>query len=183
MGDTARHELPADLPVPLPLAPATELYAKQFYDKLVELSTLEVLDNLTESSGTEVRVFRGKVSEVFEALGLSQVYYSRIRKIFIKYDCVTYVQRGTRSYDSVLVLHRPPPENLPEEDLTSRPGDATLTALNERVEALERSVKILESKLGGLNIVEALRNFEGRLRSLENGDSNGRSSGKTEKQT
>lgn len=155
---------------------ATEVYAKQFYEMLEKRATLELIDN---EEGTETLVFRGKLMEVFTSLGISSMYYTRIRKIFIKYDCVTYLQRGSRAYDSVLILNHPPPENLTAEDLTHVPGPDTLTALAERVASLENTAKGLENwreGTGGINIVELARNFEGRIAALEvklTGDVNG----------
>lgn len=145
----------------------TAQYARDFYDALVKRGALELLP---DSGNKEVVVFRGKLLPVFQGLGISNIYYSKIRRIFIKYDCVTYLQRGTRSYDSVLVLNHPPPQELSPEDLTERPGDATLQAVAERVGELEHSVETLENwreSLGGIDILKALREFELRLAKVE----------------
>lgn len=155
-----------ETPEVIPPAGATLVYAHKFYDALVELATPELIPG--EGIDSEVLVFRGKLMDVFQSLGLSATYYSRIRRIFIKYDCVTYLQRGTRSYDSVLVLHRPPPtaENISAADLTDDPSGGTMSAMAERLDELEREVSILtqwRESLGGLNILEALRDIEKRL--------------------
>lgn len=150
---------------------ATLVYAHKFYDALVELAQsepVEVNADGSASNSDSVLVFRGKLMDVFQSLGLSATYYTRIRRIFIKYDCVSYLQRGTRSYDSVLVLnHAPPsPQEIAPEDLTDDPSRDTIGAMADRLEELEREVSILtqwRESLGGLNILEALRDIEKRL--------------------
>jgi len=145
---------------------ATAVFAKQFYELLLERAKEELVGD------TSALVFRGKLTEIYDTMGISGVYYTRIRKIFRKYDCVTYVERGTKAYDSVVVLNHPPPapEILTEDDLTDREGDATLKAVAERLDEAEAVTEKLENwynGLGGLNIVEAFRNFERRLTKLE----------------
>lgn len=155
-----------ELPESIPPAGATLVYAHKFYDALVELAQSELIPG--EGIDSEVLVFRGKLMDVFQSLGLSATYYSRIRRIFIKYDCVTYLQRGTKSYDSVLVLNHAPPtaQEISPADLTDDPSGATMAAMADRLEDLEREVSILtqwRESLGGLNILEALRDIEKRL--------------------
>jgi hypothetical protein len=145
---------------------ATAIYVHQFYQELEKRAKLETVQNV------EVLIFRGKLSDVFESLSISNKYYSRIRKILLKYDCVQYLERGTRSYDSTLLLnHAPPPiEKFSEEDLTDRTGPDTVTEMARRLAELEQEVAVLgglRDKLGGIDITEALRNLESRVRSLE----------------
>lgn len=147
---------------------ATEVYAHQFYNLLEANANLEPV---TESE--QALVWRGKIMELFNSMGVASNYYTRIRAVFIKYDCVTYVQRGSRAYDSVLILNHPPPESFSAEDLTHVPGTDTLPGVAERVADLENSVKGLENwreGIGGINIGEALRNFEVRIKRLETGE-------------
>lgn len=160
---------------------ATAVYARQFYELLKERATLEEILPSETDEAVSALIFRGKLMEVFAELKVAQTYYTRIRAIFLKYDCVTYIQRGTKSYDSVLALHHPPPEELPKQDLTYRPGDATLSAVAERVSDLERSAAKIESwldQLGGINLVEVFRNFEGRIADLEKLPQTGGTNGK-----
>lgn len=152
----------------------TAKYARDFYDALVKRARTEILEGDPIApliAGNEVLVFRGKLSPIFQSLGISNIYYSKIRRIFIKYDCVLYLQRGTRSYDSVLILNRPPPDNLAAEDLTERPGDATLSAVAERVAELEHEVEVLRKwreSLGGLDILKAFRELNLAVLKREN---------------
>lgn len=158
----------------IPLAAIT--HARQFYAILEERATEEPLPldpNVvynTEDPVPTVLVFRGQLSDVFREMKVSQSFYTKIRAILIEYDCVSYLQKGTRAYDSVLILNHEPPEEISPEVLT-RPSDpATLSVLADRLEDLEHSVKVLEKwrdSAGGINIGEALRNMELRLAKLE----------------
>lgn len=157
---------------------ATYEYAVKFYELLVSQAKLEPLPDVSYTSdsprsSSDVLVWRGKLQDAFKAVGASNVYYTRIRRIFLKYDCVTYLQRGTKSYDSVLVLNRPPPiEEISLEDLTAKPGDATLQALAERLGEAEHQLAILiawRESLGGLDILQLASNVEGRISALERG--------------
>lgn len=151
----------------------TETYARQFYDLLVEQSKLEKLP----PEDTEHRVWRGKLLEAFIELGASQIYYSRIRNIFLEYGCVTYVIRGTKAYPSVLILNWPPPEEISQDLLTGPSKGGTVQTLAEAVEEMTRRLRAVEdwreTTTGGLNIGEALRDLEKRLAKLEGNATNG----------
>lgn len=163
---------------------ATQEYALAFYNLLAGQAVNEPLllteDETDQLESDDVLVWRGKLMEAFESMKVSNVFYSRIRRIFLKYDCVTYLQRGTKSYDSVLVLNHPPPQILSAEDLTVRPGDATLQAVAERLSEAEHKIAVLEAwrdSLGGLNILELAIEVK-RLSDLSKDATTGGSNGK-----
>jgi hypothetical protein len=137
--------------------PAVPRYAKLLYDALYELS---------EPSETgEYRVFNGRVTEIFNRLGISLAYYTQIRRLLIKTGSIEMLKRGGGGLASEVALHHPPPseENLPTGLTTGRHLATLVEALGKRVEILEG---VRESQ-GGLNIAEALRNHESRLSKLE----------------
>lgn len=148
-------------------------FAMKFYDALVEQATIESWPS-PEQLDTDKLVFRGKVTEVWNSLGASQTYYGRVRRLLLENGCFTLVERGQRNTDTVLVLHRPLPDDvkLPDAPLTSR---ATFATLSRRIEALEA----IQENLGGLDIGQALRGMEIRIAHLESkreiGESNGKS--------
>lgn len=166
------------------VTPAVVKYADQFYQGLLDRSRTVTVDEkivtkamdrdlakLGINTGDTITIFEGKLSDLYNDLKLSGTYYSRIRKLLIRYDCITYLVRGTKTYDSILVLNKPLPplENILPEDLTPAPGDATLQAVEERVSGLEHQLAALgawRETLGGLSI-EILRNIEHRLSQLE----------------
>jgi hypothetical protein len=105
--------------------------------------------------------------ELFNSMGVSDNFYSRIRRILLEYECITYLERGTKSYDTVLVLHHEPPENISPILLTSGRDGATLGDIPD----LERRLRVLEdwriAITGGTDIIKVMQNFEGRIATLE----------------
>lgn len=153
-------------------------YAHKFYEKLAERATTETVEDIFGNPQKDVVVFRGKLTDVFSELKIAQPYYVKIRRILMDYNCVTYLQRGTKAYDSVLILNHPPPEEIAPEVLTSAAKSATLGEMARRLRALE---DWRETTAGGLNIGEALRNMEVRISKVEETLLTERVNGKSEK--
>lgn len=144
---------------------ATISYAGQVYEELVRRAALE------ETEGAEVLVYRGKITEVFNYFGLSQNYYTSIKRIFDICECITYLQKGTNAYPSVVVLNRPPPASVEELPLKLRerilPEDLTAEGEFARLRAQVETLTAWRETLGGINLGEAVRNIERRLSRLE----------------
>jgi len=154
-------------------------HAHTFYSALTDQAKLEPVADNTPGSPEPVKellVFRGKLQDVWAAAGISQAYYSNIRKLLRENGCITVVQQGTRNVPTIMVLNHPPPEGakIPEEPLTARP---TFAILDRRVEALE---SWRDTFAGGINIAEALRNMELRIASLEAANGRKGENGKAE---
>lgn len=130
---------------------------------LVVYETLEKASSIEVIEGQEISIYRGKVSKLFSTLGIGMSYYTEIFDQLDRQGCVTFLQRGGRSVDTVIVLHYPPsPEGWQErprrtEDLTTPEKYANLV---ERVE-------LHHKLLGGIDIAEALIAIDMRLKSLE----------------
>lgn len=163
----------------VPTGKAAEYYAHQFYDALVAAAVTETIVPPEESGigdgrfgleqlPVEALVYRGKITELWRELGISHPYYTKIRKIFMHHNCVTYLQRGTRAYDTVLILNHPPPPvgsvDFTIGDLTDDADSASLKEVAQTVRALQQW---RETTAGGLNIGEALREQEKRLAGLQ----------------
>lgn len=162
----------------VPTGKAAEVYAHQFYDALLERAKTEtIIPAWAEDEGdgrfgleelpTEAVVYRGKITELFRELGLSQIYYTKSMKIFRTHNCITYLQRGTKAYDTVIILNHPPPpvgsEDFTKQSLTDEEGSASLEEVARRVAALE---DWRETTAGGLNIGDALREHEKQLAAI-----------------
>lgn len=131
-------------------------YTDDFYKRLVEGSEIKKVSNVN------VRVWEGSLTELYRGMGIGQSYYSRIMNSLKSMGCVTMTQRGSRKTSSILVLHHEPDRaeweaHHARPDLTGRMEGATLS---DRVFNLEQ-------RIGGVNIVDALRNLENRLQALE----------------
>lgn len=105
-------------------------------------------------------IWSGKLIKTCAELGINVGSYSRVINALRKLGCVEQIEQGYRSKPSIYRIHFPPtPEvwrdNAPDrtEDLTSAPSSDTMAA----------AVRDLQSQIGGINIVEALRNIEGQI--------------------
>jgi hypothetical protein len=139
-------------------------YAREFYSLLERDAKSEKID------GAEFNVWRGKLTEVFKQLEAPNKYYTTVRAILTKTGVITIVEAGSRNRDSIVVLNRnlPPPATLApilrELDLTgTRPAATLWVEMERRVRALEA----WRETAGGINLAEALRDFEERLIRLE----------------
>ena len=98
------------------------------------------------------------MTHVYDTLGISRSYYTPIVTFLRENDCVTFIQRGSRSAESVIVLHREP-----TVDGMTMP---TLTGRGQAAKVEARLVQ-LEKSTGGINIAKALADHEKRLKRLE----------------
>lgn len=136
----------------------TNLTVLQYAIKLYQY-----LDELAEVNEYHERVFTGKVSEAYKAVGASSTYHSDIRKLLIDSGSITVIQRGTGKQASEWAL------NGLDENILAVPLTPLGTAATMRAE-VERRVRSLEAwreTTGGINIAEALRNIELRLSKVE----------------
>jgi len=137
-------------------------YTQEYYTKLEENARSEVIDDI------QVSVFRGQLTKLFRGMGISHSYYSKVMDALKELGCITVIQRGARGVDSVVVLNHPPDEMEflihRRQPLTSSPQAATLVARLEK----------LETMIGGLNVVDAVQNLDGRLKELEREAQDGR---------
>ncbi len=136
-------------------------HAKTLYNHLKEKARDE------EVQGGTLKVFRGSLTHEYDELGISRSYYTPIVTFMRENECVSFIQRGSRSAESIIVLHREP----------SADG-MTLPALTGRAHGakVEARIKALEKSTGGINIVKAIHDMDKRLKKLES-RKGGRASG------
>jgi hypothetical protein len=141
-------------------------YAYKLYMAMLMESTKEELPQpergelATEAETREVRVYRGRITETYKSLGISQSYYTRVRDVLTESGSIEYLQQGARGVETVIVLHHAPPEDFTFKRLTAPPTpDKLAVRLNE--------LEAWRDTLGNLNLQEALRNIEYRLSQLE----------------
>jgi hypothetical protein len=136
--------------------------------KAVIRHALAVYNVLNDSSKLEdigqeksARIFRGKITDVFRSTGIGQSYYTSVFNQLETQGCITILQRGARSVESVIVLHRPPTVEGYVAESKSALTDA------ERYANLRDDVEALKTLVGGIHIGEALKEVEQRLRIVE----------------
>lgn len=111
-------------------------------------------------------VFRGNFTEVCESVKASKGYYSQIRRILLDNGCMYQLERGTAHSPSVILLDdtkRPP---MTESD-NVKSGALRLTDVDQSVRLLGERVEVMESRLGGVNLTDALKNMETRFSRIE----------------
>lgn len=109
-------------------------------------------------------IFEGKVAALYDTLGISRTYYSRMMEVLQENGSIEYIQKGTRHYQSRIRMHaEPTPEEIEAyTDLTRVIPASRVSGRN-----LDSRVSQIERRLGSLDVVEALANMESRLRTLE----------------
>lgn len=131
-------------------------HMSRYYEELDSKAKDELQDE-----GIILRVFRGKVVNVFRSLEIPQSYYSKVRTSLINMGCITILQQGARGSNSILVLHHPPEKD--EFDLHRE--DALLTPRLDSA-ILSQELKDIKKLLGGVNVVEALYDLQTELNDL-----------------
>jgi len=109
-------------------------------------------------------VFVGKLTKVYNSLGISSSMYSRIKRILMGTKSIEILQRGTGAQPSIILLHgAPDPEIFSRKDLTAPRTFATLLGtLENRVETLEGWRESMP-----FSISEVLLDYEIRIVQLE----------------
>lgn len=141
------------------------------FERAVQL--YEILDRQAKDEKTDdnkkVRVFRGSLTDLYYQLGFGPGHYSPTWKILYDLGCVTMLQRGAKSVQSVMILHHAPDHaeylqtrDQGKQDLTRRQDYATLSA----------DIQAIKRQIGGIDIRNVLLNLEQRIASLEGKDSN-----------
>lgn len=133
--------------------PAIPKYTLRFYDALRSHANVETIN------GHEIPIYRGPISKLWNEIGASNSYYSRVMNNLVNLECISVLVRGSANVESVVaLLHRPHADEIPhKKPLTTRRPDATMVT---DLEAVKRNI-------GGINIVEAFKNLEDRVSKLE----------------
>lgn len=123
-------------------------HAIAVYDRMEEVSV--------ERNG--MRIFTGSLAEVIKELGISMTYYSRIFRLLYDHGYCALGDRGGRAKPSTVLLLRRPER----DELLALTTDGTddMVSLVTRLEALESSI-------GGIHVVGALKELERRIQRLE----------------
>jgi hypothetical protein len=128
------------------------------------VSHCNMLFSRMDAEANADHIWQGKIIETCRQLGINVGSYSRVVNSLRTLGCIELLEKGYRSRPTIYRIHFPPtPEvwerNAPDrtEDLTSGPSSDTMAA----------AVRDLQQQIGGINIVEAFKNVEGRLQKLE----------------
>lgn len=125
------------------------------YRALDAAATTEIVN------GHNARVFRGSIVRAYRGLGISQGYYSEVRKGLIETSSITILRQGSRNAGSIIVLHNEPDEKSLEDVLTSDLTNASEASI------LHQQLRDVKRLIGSISIPDALFNIEQRLQVIE----------------
>lgn len=117
-------------------------------------------------------VFRGSKTMVYEKIGASSGWYSRLYNLLTTMGCIEVQQKGHRGRPSVVRLIKAPTREefdmlpLDSRDLTSVP---TRGNLDERLRTLEGRLQGIDLGSYLVSLEDRLTNIESRLDMLEGG--------------
>ena len=133
------------------------LYGGQLYRHMLsEASQVEI------APGHMRTVWRGPIVETCLKIGIPEGVYRRVTKTLELTGSIIIVEKGRRNTPTVLTLEFEPSV----ESWTKKSSPQSLTTV-ERAAMLQARVERLEKLLGGVDVIEALANLEGRLAQLE----------------
>lgn len=107
----------------------------------------------------EVPIFTGSITRLWNSLGASNAYYSKVIRNLTDLGCIQILQRGSSNVESRVACIRMPDQGevKAKSVLTNAPSLGTLA----------QEVANLHRNIGGIDIADALKNFEERLSKVE----------------
>lgn len=139
-----------------PKQPKLVSYANAFYAHMSENAVDEII------RGNKYTVWKGYISDTARNLSIPKGTENRILKSLTTMGCVEILVRGASHNPTVVVLFKPPTDDLWEQiqqtpSLTRAPTLATM----------RREQRDILQQLGGVNLKEVLKNFEDRISKME----------------
>ena len=106
----------------------------------------------------DYRIYVGRLSQLTKDLGISMSYYSKIFRALYEGSYAALEDRGGRDKPSTVILLREPKKVELLALTLDNPGP--IISLTKRLDAIE-------SSLGGIYVLGAFKNLEGRIEELE----------------
>jgi hypothetical protein len=127
-------------------------HALKFYELLDERGKREKIGE------HHLRIYRGSITKLWNEVGASNAYYSKVMRSLEDMSSISILQRGSVGVESVIaVLRKPSPDEFAPQDLT-RPESPAM--LRQELESVKRNI-------GGIDIPEAFRVLSDRVAILE----------------
>lgn len=149
----------AATPEPTPPIPVLQSTGSALYALMLSQSTQEIIAGIDP-----IAVWRGKIVKTCEAVGIPYGSYRKTVLALESIGAIQLVQRGTRGSPTVIALLQSPTEELWATYDGSR--GVGLTRASEAA-TMQAQVQVLLDQLGGIDIGEAIRNLDTRLKALE----------------
>jgi hypothetical protein len=131
-------------------------------------SLFDLLEEQSEVDEYGMRLWVGKLMDLYRQTGASNANYTKIVNLLRAYEVIRFIQRGNRHQTTIIEITGKLPRSnlLPPEHLTEARSAATLLAGFENDLAALIAWRESLTK-GGLDIAEVLRSFELRITRLE----------------
>lgn len=133
-----------------------QVYCNTLYD-LFDKEAVNV-----ESEGSVFRIFKGFIVQSASNAGIPDGVYTRVMERLTLLDCLQVLEVGRRNAPSIIVLNRPPTQEVwdevGEKDLTKGPRTAKM---------MEQEMKNLRDQIGEVNAIEAFRAIDIELTSIK----------------
>lgn len=126
------------------------------------LELYKLMEANAENTSDGYAVFTGSISKMYDGLGISKQHYTRIMMALVEAGAIQYMQRGNVRQPTVLRLYGEPTllKLVEVLEINTQFRREKKSVLEQRVDALERSV-------AGLNVKEALLNLDNRVKEIE----------------
>lgn len=132
---------------------------------LYEVMTSQATELVAEG-GEGVLIWQGRLIQTCTSVGIPEGYYKKVVDALRRLGSIEIVSRGSRGSNlTAIVLRHPPSEELYEDAIVKSGWSGLTTAVS--FDTLVAQVKELQQRLGGLSIVDALKNHEDRVKTLE----------------
>lgn len=115
-----------------------------------------------DSEGSVYRVWKGFIVQSAANVGIPDGVYTRVMDRLRILGCLQVIETGRRNTPSVIVLLRPPTQEvwdaIDEKDLTKPPSDAKI---------LGQTMEKIKTQIGEINAVDAFRAIDSQLTSIK----------------
>lgn len=138
---------------------AFKTYCDDLYKEFKKNSWVD--EELTQEEGTEVVVWEGYMIDAFRAVDVPKAYQSKVSRQLKQLKCIEVLQSGARNTHSKLRLLQ-----SPQSVDWQPPAPRRLTDRSEFAK-LVADLKIVQRRLGGLDIAVALSEIDKRVLVLE----------------
>lgn len=136
-------------------------YMAALYDAMTTAA-----NELSAEDGQSVQIWQGRLIDTCTSVGIPTGSYKKVVDALRTMGCIEIISRGRRgNTPTVFVLRYPPTQELYDEAIVKSGWEGLTTAPS--TDTLAAQVRDILKRLGGLNIVEALKNHDERLGKLE----------------
>lgn len=122
--------------------------------------------SLTAENDETLSIWQGRLIETCNSVGIPTGYYKKVVDALRGLGCIEMVTRGTRGSTLTALILRYPPTLEAYENAIVKSGWEGLTSAASP-DTVAAQVKEIQSRLGGIDWLGVIKNFEERIQQLE----------------